>query len=114
MLNELVRWNPFDEELSSWHRDIDDLFGRFFGRPALRLTGGLPPRLTVSKGPSGPFDFSATTKPVLSRYPQQSYLQQTNNNGQISQNSRQAYLAGFVRWRNPFNPDITAWFSLIT
>ena len=25
MLNELVRWNPFDEELSSWHRDIDDL-----------------------------------------------------------------------------------------
>lgn len=27
MLDELVRWNPFDEDLSSWHRDIDDLFG---------------------------------------------------------------------------------------
>ena len=25
MLNELVRWNPFEEELSGWHRDIDDL-----------------------------------------------------------------------------------------
>ena len=31
MLGELIRWNPA-EELSSWHRDIDDLFGRFFGR----------------------------------------------------------------------------------
>ena len=31
MFNELMRWNP-SEELSSWHRDIDDLFGRFFGR----------------------------------------------------------------------------------
>ena len=38
MLNELVRWNPFEEELSSWHRDIDDLFGRFFGSPELRST----------------------------------------------------------------------------
>ena len=38
MLNELVRWSPFEEELSSWHRDIDDLFGRFFGRPGLRPT----------------------------------------------------------------------------
>jgi HSP20 family protein len=42
MLNELVRWNPFEEELSSWHRDIDDLFGRFFGRSELGRTGGLP------------------------------------------------------------------------
>jgi HSP20 family protein len=32
MVGELMRWNP-SEELSSWHRDIDDLFGRFFGRP---------------------------------------------------------------------------------
>jgi len=31
MFNELMRWNP-SEELSTWHRDIDDLFGRFFGR----------------------------------------------------------------------------------
>ena len=32
MFGELMRWSPADE-LSSWHRDIDDLFGRFFGRP---------------------------------------------------------------------------------
>ncbi len=38
MLNELVRWSPF-EELSSWHRDLDDLFGRFYERPELRRTG---------------------------------------------------------------------------
>jgi HSP20 family protein len=31
MLGELMRWNP-TEELWSWHRDIDELFGRFFGR----------------------------------------------------------------------------------
>ena len=31
MFGELMRWNPA-EELSSWHRDIDELFGRFFGR----------------------------------------------------------------------------------
>lgn len=49
MLNELVRWNPFEDELSSWHRDIDDLFGRFFGRPELRLTGGPPPMETYRK-----------------------------------------------------------------
>jgi hypothetical protein len=35
--------------LSSWHRDIDDLFGRFFGRPELRLTGGVPPMETYRK-----------------------------------------------------------------
>ena len=49
MLNELVKWNPFEEELSSWHRDIDDLFGRFFGRPELRLTGGVPAMETYRK-----------------------------------------------------------------
>src|SRR5687768_15646797 len=32
MFGELTRWSPADE-LTSWHRDIDDLFGRFFGRP---------------------------------------------------------------------------------
>jgi HSP20 family protein len=30
MFRELTRWNP-SQELSSWHRDIDDLLGRFFG-----------------------------------------------------------------------------------
>jgi HSP20 family protein len=30
MIGELMKWNP-TEELSTWHRDIDDLFGRFFG-----------------------------------------------------------------------------------
>lgn len=49
MLNELVRWNPFEEELSSWHRDIDDMFGRFFGSPGLRPTLGLPPMETYRK-----------------------------------------------------------------
>ena len=32
MFGELMRWNP-TEELSTWHRDIDELFGRFFDRP---------------------------------------------------------------------------------
>jgi len=27
MFGELMKWNPI-EELSNWHRDIDDLFGR--------------------------------------------------------------------------------------
>lgn len=36
MFGELMRWDP-REELSSWHRDIDDLFGRFFGRGELPL-----------------------------------------------------------------------------
>lgn len=31
MFGELTRWNPA-QELSSWHRDIDELFGRFFDR----------------------------------------------------------------------------------
>ena len=43
MFNELMRWNP-SEELSSWHRDIDDLFGRFFGR-AESPAGGWVPRM---------------------------------------------------------------------
>ena len=49
MLNELVRWTPFNEEVSSWYRDIDDLFGRFFGRPELRPNSGLPPMETYRK-----------------------------------------------------------------
>lgn len=31
MLGELMRWNPA-QELSNLHRDIDELFGRFFDR----------------------------------------------------------------------------------
>ena len=36
MFGELMRWNP-GEELSNWHRDIDDLFGRFFQHPVGRF-----------------------------------------------------------------------------
>jgi HSP20 family protein len=43
MFGELMRWNQSDE-LSSWHRDIDDLFGRFFGGPETSL-GGYVPRI---------------------------------------------------------------------
>jgi HSP20 family protein len=43
MLGELMRWNP-TEELSSWHRDIDELFGRFFGRNESSV-GSWVPRL---------------------------------------------------------------------
>jgi HSP20 family protein len=41
MFGELTRWNP-SQELSSWHRDIDDLFGRFFGRPETSLGSWMP------------------------------------------------------------------------
>jgi HSP20 family protein len=41
MLGELMRWNP-TEELSSWHRDIDELFGRFFGRHENSVGGSMP------------------------------------------------------------------------
>ena len=47
MFNELMRWNP-SEELSSWHRDIDDLFGRFFGRTE-SPAGGWVPRLEACR-----------------------------------------------------------------
>jgi HSP20 family protein len=43
MFGELTRWNR-SQELSSWHRDIDDLFGRFFGGPETSL-GGYVPRI---------------------------------------------------------------------
>jgi HSP20 family protein len=46
-MKSLTTWNPF-QELSTWHRDIDDLFRRFF--PAVSeesdpysMTGWLPP-----------------------------------------------------------------------
>jgi|SRR5215207_2775091 HSP20 family protein len=41
MFRELTRWNP-SQELSSWHRDIDDLFGRFFGGPEASLGSWMP------------------------------------------------------------------------
>jgi HSP20 family protein len=43
MFGELMRWNPLDE-LSSWHRDIDELFGRFFGREEI-FAGTWAPRI---------------------------------------------------------------------
>ena len=42
-MTDLLRWNPF-EEISSWHRDIDELFGRFFGRQE-PLAGTWAPRI---------------------------------------------------------------------
>ncbi len=41
MFGELKRWSPADE-LSSWHRDIDDLFGRFFGRSEFTSVNWVP------------------------------------------------------------------------
>jgi HSP20 family protein len=43
MFRELMRWNP-TEELANWHRDIDDVFGRFFG-PRESSLGVWVPRL---------------------------------------------------------------------
>ena len=40
MFGELMRWNP-SQELSSWHRDIDDLFSRLF-EPETSLGGWVP------------------------------------------------------------------------
>ena len=48
MFGELMRRNPSDE-MSSWHRDIDDLFGRFFGRPETSLGGWVPQIETYRK-----------------------------------------------------------------
>jgi HSP20 family protein len=41
MFGELMRWNP-SQELSNWHCDIDDLFGRFFERPEASLGSWMP------------------------------------------------------------------------
>jgi len=48
MFGELMRWNP-SEELSSWHRDIDELFGRFFGRPESPVGSWVPRMETYRK-----------------------------------------------------------------
>ena len=50
---DLVRWNPF-EEISSWHRDIDELFNRFadrrFGGSSAAASGEFfPPVETYTK-----------------------------------------------------------------
>ena len=47
MFGELMRWNPA-AELSSWHRDIDELFGRVFGRPESSM-GSWVPRIETSR-----------------------------------------------------------------
>ena len=36
-----MRWNP-TEELSNWHRDIDDLFGQFFERHENSVASWVP------------------------------------------------------------------------
>ena len=41
MFGEMMKWNP-SQELSSWHRDIDDLFSRFFERPETSVSGWVP------------------------------------------------------------------------
>jgi len=48
MFGELMRWNPA-EELSNWHRDIDDLFGRFFERPENSIGRWMPRMETYRK-----------------------------------------------------------------
>jgi HSP20 family protein len=48
MLGELMRWNPADE-LSSWHRDIDDLFDRVFGRRETPAGNWMPRMETYRK-----------------------------------------------------------------
>jgi HSP20 family protein len=48
MFGELIRWNP-SSELSSWHRDIDALFDRFFERSESPSRGWMPRMETYRK-----------------------------------------------------------------
>jgi HSP20 family protein len=48
MFGELIRWNP-TEELSNWHRDIDELFGRFLQRPESSVQSWMPRMETCRK-----------------------------------------------------------------
>ena len=48
MFGDLIRWNPA-EELSNWHRDIDELFGRFFQRPEGSMQNWVPRMETYRK-----------------------------------------------------------------
>ena len=51
MFGELMRWNP-GEELSNWHRDIDDL-GRFFQHPSVGSSSILTLRILSATGRLG-------------------------------------------------------------
>ena len=48
MIGDLIRWNPA-EELSNWHRDIDELFGRFLQRPESSFQSWVPRMETYRK-----------------------------------------------------------------
>jgi len=48
MFGDLIRWNP-TEELSNWHRDIDELFGRFFQRAEGSIQSWAPRMETYRK-----------------------------------------------------------------
>ena len=48
MFGDLIRWNPA-EELSNWHRDIDELFGRFLQRPESSFQSRVPRMETYRK-----------------------------------------------------------------
>jgi len=48
MFGDLIRWNPA-EELSNWHRDIDELFGRFLQRPESSFQSWVPRMETYRK-----------------------------------------------------------------
>jgi HSP20 family protein len=48
MFGDLIRWNPA-EELTNWHRDIDELFGRFFQRPEGSMQSWMPRMETCRK-----------------------------------------------------------------
>ena len=49
MFGDLIRWNPV-EELSNWHSDIDELFGRFFPRSENTIQSWAPRVETYRKG----------------------------------------------------------------
>ena len=78
MFGELTRWN-FSPELSSWHRDIDDLFGRLFGRPESSLGSWMPRIETFRKDNEYvvrldlpgliPRTFRSTRKEMFYRFP---------------------------------------------
>lgn len=48
MFGELMRWSPA-QELSHWHRDIDDLFDRVFGRGEKSAEAWVPRMETYRK-----------------------------------------------------------------
>ena len=48
MFGDLIRWNA-TEELTHWHRDIDELFGRFFQTPEGSMQSWMPRMETCRK-----------------------------------------------------------------